>query len=87
MTLSGRSSAIFTIIYFYHYYKKIKINEKNSIVFNIKKKLEDKYLKDLNKEQNEIEDNSKIGELVNEIKKDEFTLKQKIVLIIFFVQL
>ena len=75
---------IFTIIYFYHYYKKIKINEKNSIVFNIKKKLEDKYLKDLNKEQNEIEDNSKIGELVNEIKKDEFTLKQKIVLISFF---
>ena len=74
----------FTILYFYYYYRKIRIDEKNSIVFDIKEKLEDKYLKDINKEDNEKEDsNSLIGEMANKIKKDKFTLKQKIVLLIF----
>jgi len=74
----------FTILYFYYYYKKIRIDEKNSIVFDIKKKLENKYLKDMDKDDNQNEDNnSSIGEMANNIKKDKFTLKQKIVLIIF----
>ena len=73
---------ILTLLYFYSYYRKIKIDEKNSIVFEIKQKLENKFLKDeKNKEDNENEDN--IEEISNKIKKEKFTLKQKIVLLIF----
>ena len=53
-------------------------------MFDIKEKLEDKYLKDINKEDNEKEDNNSIiGEMANNIKKDKFTLKQKIVINFF----
>ena len=71
---------ILTILYFYHYYRKIQLDEKSSIVYEIKKKLEDKYLKD---EKDEKENNDKTGKLKKEIKDEKFTIKQKIVLILF----
>ena len=69
-----------TILYFYHYYRKIQLDEKSSIVYEIKKKLEDKYLKD---EKDEKENNDKTGKFKKEIKDEKFTIKQKIVLILF----
>ncbi len=79
---------ILTILYLYFYYKRIKSNEKNSIVFDIKKDLEDKYLKD---EQNEKEEKEKVlidteeNFLKNqkEKEKNEFTCIKKISLILF----
>lgn len=71
---------ILTILYFYHYYRKIQLDEKSSIVYEIKKKLEDKYLKD---EKDEKENNDKTGKFKKEIKDEKFTIKQKIVLILF----
>ena len=69
-----------TILYFYHYYRKIQLDEKSSIVYEIKKKLEDKYLKD---EKDEKENNDKTVKFKKEIKDEKFTIKQKIVLILF----
>ena len=79
---------IITIIYLYVYYKKIKSDEKKSVVFDIKKDLENKYLKD---EQNEEEEKEKV--LIDteenffknkkEKEKNEFTYVKKIALIIF----
>ena len=74
-----------TILYFYIYYRKITKDEKESIVYDIKKQLEDKYLID-EKEENEKEKESNktdIEKLSNEIQKEKFTCKQIIVLIIF----
>ena len=74
---------IITILYFYYYYRKIRLDEKNSIVYDIKHKLEDKYLKDENdKKDNEKDNNVKIEEMTNKLEKEKFTLKQKIVLLI-----
>ena len=35
---------VLTIFYLYNYYRKIKINEKLSVVYDIKKNLEEKFL-------------------------------------------
>ena len=65
-----------TILYFYRYYKKIKFDEKNSVCYDIKEELIEKFLKD------EKEDDVK-----NQINKEKFTLKQKIVLLLFFISI
>ena len=44
-----------TILYFFHYYKKLKLDEKYSVVYDIKNNLEKKYLS----EENEKKDNEK----------------------------
>ena len=76
-----------TILYFYIYYRKIKIDEKKSIVYDIKKQLEEKYLKN-EKEKDEKEINqTDIEKLSNEIQKDKFTCRQIIVLIIFLASI
>ena len=61
-----------TILYFYRYYRKVKINEQFSIVYDIKKELEEKFLSE-EKKENEGKKN----------KNEEFTLLQKISLLIF----
>ena len=71
-----------TLLYFYLYYRKVKNDEKNSIVYDIKKQLEDKYLKDDKNEENN--DDTEMEKLAKENKADKFTCKQKIALIIFF---
>ena len=67
-----------TILYFYRYYKKVKVNECNSIVYDMKKELEDKFLSDKKNNEN-IDSNNK-----NE-KNEEFTILQKISLLIFLL--
>ena len=80
---------IITILYLYIYYKKIQKDETKSIVYDIKKELEDKYLKKDKEEKEGEEENlieSEEDQLLKnpkEIKKDEFTFKEKISLIIF----
>jgi uncharacterized ion transporter superfamily protein YfcC len=71
-----------TLLYFYLYYRKVKNDEKNSIVYDIKKQLEDKYLKDDKNEENN--DETEMEKLAKENKADKFTCKQKIALFIFF---
>ena len=79
---------ILTILYFYLYYRKIKLDEKKSIVYEIKDKLESKFLNKKQKQvNNEGENENLIESQENKDKKneEEFTLIQKIVLVIFIV--
>jgi len=79
---------ILTILYFYLYYRKIKLDEKKSIVYEIKDKLESKFLIKKQKQvNNEGENENLIESQENKDKKneEEFTLIQKIALLIFIV--
>ena len=79
---------ILTILYFYLYYRKIKLDEKKSIVYEIKDKLESKFLNKKQKQvNNEGENENLIESQENKDKKneEEFTLIQKIALLIFIV--
>ena len=68
--------------YLYRYYKKIQIDEKNSLCYSLKKKLEDKFLKEEKENKNDEDINLK-NENVKKEKENEFTLIQKIALILF----
>ena len=68
--------------YLYRYYKKIQINEKNSLCYSFKKKLEDKFLKEEKENKNDEDTNLK-NENIKKEKENEFTLIQKIALILF----
>ena len=68
--------------FLYRYYKKIQIDEKNSLCYSFKKKLEDKFLKE-EKENKNDEDTNLINENIKKEKENEFTLIQKIALILF----
>ena len=79
---------ILTILYFYLYYRKIKLDEKKSIVYEIKDKLESKFLIKKQKQvNNEGENENLIESQENKDKKieEKFTLIQKIALFIFIV--
>lgn len=81
-------SQIFTIIYFYYYYRQIQLDEQKSICYDIKKDLEDKFLKDEKEEKQDIEkeDSREDNPLLNkpkEKKEEEFTCIQKISIILF----
>ena len=65
---------LITILYFYRYYRRVKQNETNSIVYEIKKDLEDKYLSEKKKDENNKEENN---------KNEEFTILQNIINNIF----
>ena len=73
---------VLTIIYFYIYYRKIKLDEQKSIVYDIKKELEDKFLKEENENGNNNDMN--LDRISKQIEKEQFTLKQKFVLFLFF---
>ena len=73
---------ILTILYFYHYYRKIKIDEKNSLCYDIKEELTEKFLKDKIEDVKNVEINFE-----KTSNKEKFTLKQKIVLILFFISI
>ena len=78
---------VITILYFYHYYKKVKLDEKYSVVYDIKTNLEKKYLSEENEKKDEEKGNNydeKDNLLVGKKnKKNEFTLLQKIALTTF----
>ncbi len=79
---------ILTILYFYLYYRKIKLDEKKSVVYEIKDKLESKFLIKKQKQVNNEGENENLIEIQeNKDKKieEEFTLIQKIALFIFIV--
>lgn len=79
---------ILTILYFYLYYRKIKLDEKKSVVYEIKDKLESKFLIKKQKQvNNEGENENLIESQENKDKKieEKFTLIQKIALFIFIV--
>ena len=75
---------LITIAYLFYYYRKVKLDEKKSITYNIKKDLEDKFLKE-DKEDEEKNNDSEEKPLLQKKKenKNEFLCKQKIALIIF----
>ena len=78
---------ILSILYLYYYYRKIKLDEKKSICYDIKKDIEDKFLKDENEEKPDIEkganeDNPLLSK-PKEKKIEEFTWVQKIALLLF----
>ena len=88
------------ILYIYFYYRRIKADETKSIVYDIRKSIEKKFLKNEKEESNkddslklqkDIEFNedsnllNKEKDNENEKEKDEFTIKQKISLIIFII--
>ena len=67
---------ILTILYFYLYYRKIKLDEKKSVVYEIKDKLESKFLikkqKQVNNEgenENLIESQENKDKKIEEIRK------------------
>ena len=68
--------------FLYRYYKKIQIDEKNSLCYSFKKKLEDKFLKEEKENKNDEDTNLK-NENIKKEKENEFTLIQKIALILF----
>ena len=68
--------------FLYRYYKKIQIDEKNSLCYSLKKKLEDKFLKEEKENKNDEDTNLK-NENIKKEKENEFTLIQKIALILF----
>jgi uncharacterized ion transporter superfamily protein YfcC len=79
---------IITILYFYFYYRRIKSDEKRSCCYEVKKSIEDKFLKNEKEEKPDIEKGAtnEDNPLLNkpkENKKKEFTCIQKISLIIF----
>ena len=92
---------IITIMYIYFYYRRIRLDKTKSVVYDIKKIIEKKFLineKELKKkdtlieerdsevkEDNNLSNEQKEKEKENEKEKDEFTIKQKISLIIFLI--
>ena len=80
---------IITILYLYFYYRRIKSDEKKSICYNIKKDLEEKYLKDELKEKIDNEkvlietEENFLAKKQKENEKNEFNFRKKISLIIF----
>ena len=82
---------IITISYLYFYYRRIKSDGKKSICYDIKKDLEDKYLKNEIKEK---EDNEKVlieteenflAKKQKENEKNDFNFRKKISLIVFCI--
>ena len=81
------------ILYLYFYYLRIKKDEKKSVVYDIRKKLEDKYLKNENKEKidndnvkgNEVNEGEPLLNKEKEEKIIEFTIRQKIGLIVLMI--
>ncbi len=75
------------IIYLYLYYKRIKLDEKKSVCYKIKNKLENEFLKNKDdKKDNEKGEGNEDSILIDsdkENKKEEFTIVQKISIIIF----
>ena len=67
-----------TILYFFRYYRKVKLSEEFSIVYELKKELEDKYLT-----EEKGDDENQLNNEEKKNKNDEFTLMQKISLILF----
>ena len=66
---------VITIFYLYHYYKKLKLDEKYSIVYDIKQNLEKKYLSEENeKKDKEKGNNDESNSLIDKDHKNEFTL-------------
>ena len=72
-------------IFFYYYYRKIKLDEKYSVVYDIKNELEEKYLKSENDNGKNSEMN--LERLSKQIEKNNFTLKQKCVLLLFLISI
>ena len=56
---------IIVIIYFFLYYKKIKLNEKNSICYKIKKDIENKFLKGDNNKYKKNNQEKEINDYIN----------------------
>ena len=82
--------------YFYLYHKRVQIDETRSTCYSIKKKLEEKFLKEKEEEDEEKGNDDKTGgeeadflkkqkEKLAKQKETEFTLIQKIALIIFLI--
>ena len=76
--------------YFYFYYRRIQMDESKSTCYHLKKKLEDKFLKKEDEEnqtkENEINDEAaslKSEKTSKEKEKNKFTLIQKFALVIF----
>ena len=65
-------------MYFFRYYRKVKLSEEFSIVYELKKELEDKYLT-----EEKGDDENQLNNEEKKNKNDEFTLMQKISLILF----
>ena len=84
--------------YFYLYHRRVQIDETRSICYDLKKKLEEKFLKEKEEEDEEKGNDDKSGgeealflkkqkekEKLTKQKEAEFTLMQKIALIIFII--
>ena len=71
--------------YLYRYYRKIQLDEKNSLCYHLKKKLEDKFLKEEKEaEGGEIKNDEESRLKTTKKEEDnEFTLIQKIALLLF----
>ena len=78
---------IITILYFYYYYRKVKKDETKSIVYEIREELNEMHLNKEEKNKNKIVEDEEKSKIANNKEgfdnKDEFTLRQKIALIIF----
>ena len=86
---------LLTCGFFYYYYRRVKLDETKSVCYKIKKDLEAKFLK--NEEEEDNKDEEKGNEETNDekalLKKEkiakqkesEFTLLQKLALIILFI--
>ena len=77
---------IITIIYFYFYYRRIRRDETKSITYDIRKDLEDKYLKEEKADEEKGNDENEDIPLLKkpkQEKKNEFTCLQIIALLIF----
>jgi uncharacterized ion transporter superfamily protein YfcC len=76
-----------TILYLYLYYKRIRLDEKRSVCYKIKNRLENEFLKNENdqktNEKGEGDEESLLIKSTKENKKEEFTCIQKISIIIF----
>ena len=86
-TISFVIGDIITIIYFYFYYRRIRRDESKSITYDIRKDLEDKYLKEEKSDEekgNEENENIPLLKKQKQEKKIKFTCLQIIALLIFF---
>ena len=76
--------------YFYFYHRRVQIDETRSTCYSIKKKLEEKFLKNKNEKEEEkgnddINNEEAFLKKQTKKKETEFTLIQKIALIIFLI--
>ena len=72
------------IAYFFYYYRKIKKDEKNSYVYNIKEKLLKQYLPKEKEKTVDVAENEKLIEKESD-DDEKFTLKRKILVILFVI--